>query len=167
MAHSFIGRFNEELYSLKVGSEPHVFTAHKSVLSLSPVFARMTNSSFSESITKEIVLPEDDADSFGRILEHLYGNNDATFDLGRLHDLDYAATLADMYGLAEKYLLPDIQNHILRILKYLNDVDRDEKMFFYIAHLILQKIQDEDKIVEPYFAEQATEQLDRILTVEV
>lgn len=83
---------------------------------MSPVLACMTTSSFSEGLAKQITLPEDDADNFGRIIEHLYGNNDAAFTVDLL-DLNGAEKLADMYGLAEKYQLPAFQDLIIRKLK--------------------------------------------------
>lgn len=83
---------------------------------MSPVLACMTTSSFSEGVSKQITLPESDADSFGRIIEHLYCNNDAAFAVDLL-DLDRAEKLADMYGLAEKYQLPGLQKLVIHKLK--------------------------------------------------
>lgn len=60
---------------------------------MSPVLACMTTGSFFEGISKQIALPEDDVDNFRRIIEHLYGNNDAAFDVDLL-DLDGAEKLA-------------------------------------------------------------------------
>ena len=114
----------------------------------------MTNASFSEGITKEIALPEDDADSFGRIIEHLYGNNDAAFDINLL-DLEGAEKLADMYGLAEKYQLPDFQDRVIRKLKQMDVLRENRTTFFHIARKICEHTRESDKIFEPYFAEQA------------
>lgn len=166
MAHLFIRRFNDDIYTLRVGPTQHRFTVHKDILNLSPVLACMTNGSFSESMTKEIVLPEDDADSFGRILEHLYGNNDAAFDIDLL-DFEGAEKLADMYGLAEKYQLPDFQIRIIRKLKQL-DVRREDRMaFFHIACKIWENTPDSDDIFGPYFAEQAAVHLKSMTDEEV
>lgn len=166
MAHLFLRRFNDDLYSLIVGSAQHVFTIHKSTLSLSPVLACMTSDSFSEGVTREIVLPEDDADSFGRILEHLYGNNDVAFDVDLL-DFDGAEKLADMYGLAEKYQLPDVQDRVIQKLKQL-DVLRENRMtFFKIAHQIFQSTRDTDAIFQSYFATQAAIHLKSMLKEEL
>lgn len=150
----YIRRFNEDIYTLKVGSTQHVFTVHKNVLNLSPVLACMTSGSFSESVTKEIVLPEDDADSFGRIVEHLYGNNDAAFEINLL-DVEGAEKLADMYGLAEKYQLPNFQDRVIRKLKQLDVLREDRMTFFHIACKICENTRDSDDIFETYFEEQA------------
>lgn len=75
----------------------------------------MAASSFSEGVSKQITLPEDDADSFGRIIKHLYGNNDAAFAVDLLV-LYGAEKLAEMYCLAEKYQLPGLQELVIRKL---------------------------------------------------
>lgn len=166
MAHLLTRRFNNDIYTLRVGPTKHVFTVHKNILSLSRVLECMTNGSFSESMTKEIVLPEDDADSFGRIIEHLYGNNDAAFDIN-LFDVEGAEKLADMYGLAEKYQLPDFQGRIIQKLKQLDVLREDRIAFFHLARKICENTRDLDDIFEPYFAEQAAIHLKCMLKEEV
>lgn len=151
-------RFNDDIFTLKVGSAEQVFMVHKSILRLSPVLACMTTSSFSEGIAKEIALPEDDEDSFGRILEHLYGNNDAAFDI-QLQGLDGAEKLADVYGLAEKYQLPDVQDRVIQKLKQLDVLKQNRKLFFRIARQICQTTRDSDTVFDSYFAQQAAEHL--------
>lgn len=127
---------------------------HRSILRLSPVLACMTTSSFSEGITKEIAFPEDDADGFGRILEHLYGNNDAAFDVCEL-GFDGAEKLADVYGLAEKYQLPNVQDRVIRELKQLDELKLNQKLFFRIARQICQVTRESDANFDSYFAQQA------------
>lgn len=126
----------------------------------------MTSSSFSESVTKEIVLPEDDADSVGRILEHLYGNNDAAFDIN-LVDFENAEKLADMYGLAEKYQLSDFQDRVIRKLKQLDVLREDRMAFFHIARKIWENTRDSDDIFGSYFAKQAAVHLKSMTEEEV
>lgn len=126
----------------------------------------MTNGSFSESVTKEIVLPEDDADSFGRIIEHLYGNNDAAFEIN-LPDLEGAEKLADMYGLAEKYQLRGLQSRIVQKLKQLDLLKEDCMTFFHIAQKICENTRDSDKIFERYFADQAVKHLKSVSEDEI
>ena len=154
MANLFIRRFNDDIYTLRVGSTQHRFIVHKDILNLSRVLSCMTNGSFSESVKKEIVLPEDDADSVGRILEHLYGNNDAAFDINLL-DFEGAEKLADMYGLADKYQLPDFQERVIRKLKQLDVLREDRMAFFHIARKIWENTRESDDIFGSYFAEQA------------
>lgn len=111
----------------------------------------MTSSSFLEGVTKEIALPEDDADSFGRIIEHLYGNNDAALDV----DSDEAEKLADLYGLAEKYQLPGFKYLVIQKLKQLDLLKESRMTFFNIAHQICQVTRESDEIFGAYFAYQA------------
>lgn len=121
---------------------------------MSPVLACMTTSSFSEGVSKEIALPEDDVDSFGRIIEHLYGNNDAAFNVDLL-ELDGAEKLADMYGLAEKYQLPGFQDLVIRKLKQIDLLKEDRITFFHVARQISQLTRESDKIFMTYFLDQA------------
>ena len=114
----------------------------------------MTTSFFSEGIKKEIALPEDDSDSFGRMIEHLYGNNDAALNVDLL-DSDGAEKLADVYGLAEKYQLPGLKNLIIQELKQLDLLKENRVVFFHIAHKICQFTRESDEIFVPYFAHQA------------
>lgn len=153
-----IRRFNDDIFTLKVGLAEQVFKVHKNLLRLSPVLACMTTGFFSEGINKEIALPEDDADSFGRIIEHLYGNNDATFDVDSL-DLDGAEKLADMYGLAEKYQLPDFQDLVIQKLKQLDLLKEDRMTFFHIARQICQLTRESDEIFGAYFTHQAAKHI--------
>lgn len=54
------------------------------------------------------------------------------FDVDFL-DLDGAEKLADMYGLAEKYQLPDFQDLVIQKLKQLDLLKEDRMTFFHIA----------------------------------
>lgn len=125
---------------------------------MSPVLACMTTSSFSEGVSKQITLPEDDADHFGRIIEHLYGNNDAAFDDFNLllDSEDGAEKLADMYGLAEKYQLPAFQDHVIRKLKQLDLLRENHMAFFRIVRQISQLTRESDNIFMRYFVDQAS-----------
>ena len=165
-AHLLHRRFNGDIYTLRVGSTQHAFIIHKNILNRSRVFACMTSGAFSESMTKEIVLPEDDADSFGRLVEHLYGNNDAAFDI-KLPDCETAEKLADMYALAEKYQLPDFQDLIIQKLKQLDVLREGSMIFFHIVRKISENTRDLDDIFGPYFARQAAIHLESMSKEEV
>jgi hypothetical protein len=121
----------------------------------------MTNGSFSESVTRQIVLPEDDADHFGRILEHLYGHNDAAFDVG-IFDIKDAEKLAEMYGLAEKYQIPEFQQQVIYKLEQVTKLKENRMDFFQIAYQICQSTRDTDEIFEAYFATEAARHLKAI-----
>ena len=126
----------------------------------------MTSGSFLESRTKEIVLPEDDADNFGRIVEHLYGNNVAALEMNNLRDFEWAKKLAELYGLAEKYQLPDFQDGVIQKLKQLDMLKKDRMAFFHIASKICESTRDLDQIFDPYFAEQAAIHLESMSSEE-
>lgn len=121
---------------------------------MSPVLACMTTSSFSEGLAKQITLPEDDADNFGRIIEHLYGNNDAAFTVDLLN-LNGAEKLADMYGLAEKYQLPAFKDLVIRKLKQTNFLKENRIAFFRIMRQITLLVRESDYIFKNYLVEQA------------
>lgn len=154
MTHSFTRRFNDDIFTIKVGWAKNVFKVHKNVLNLSPVLACMTTSFFSEGITKEIALPEDDSDSFGRVIEHLYGNNDAALNVDLL-DSDGTEKLADLYGLAEKYQLPGLKHLVVQKLEQLDSLKVNRMTFFHMAHKICQSTRESDEIFVPYFTHQA------------
>lgn len=114
----------------------------------------MTHGSFSESITRQIVLPEDNADSFGPILEYLYGHNDAALDVGLL-DFEDALKLADMYALAEKYQLPDFQKGVIQKLEQVAELKESGISFFHVASKLCQSTRDKDEIFQVYFTKEA------------
>lgn len=142
----------------------------------------MTKGFFRESVTKEIVLPEDDPDSFGRMIEHLYDNNEGAFS--NLLDVDDGAEkvvddgaeelvddgaekLADMYGLAGKYQLPDFQYYIVQKLGQLDVLRRDKMKFFRLARQIWENTRESDDIFERYFERQSTTHLKSMSEEEV
>lgn len=118
----------------------------------------MADASSSAGRKNEITLPDDDADSFGRIIEHLYGNNNAAFEINLL-DLEGAEKLADMYVLAEQYQLRDFQDRVIRKLKQMDVLREDRMTFFHTASKICENTRESDNIFEPYFAEQAATHL--------
>ena len=115
----------------------------------------MTTSSFSEGIRKEIVLPEDDEDTFGRVVEHLYGNDDVAFDVCDLSETESADKLADMYALAEKYGLTDLKVRIIEEFRQSELLCKSAIAFFETARQIWQNTAESDQIFQAYFAEQA------------
>lgn len=160
--------YTTELYTLKVGPSQYTFNVHKSVLCLSPVLACMCQPNFLEGVTKEIVLPEDDPDSIGRIIHHLYGNSRAVFSFDSM-GLAAADRLADMYSLAEKYQLPKLKTAIISTLKE-TSLKNDRVAFFEIASQICCMTNEKDSDFHAYFESQALlhlpylvgEQLDKV-----
>lgn len=116
----------------------------------------MTKSSFSEGITKQINLPEDDADQFGRLIKYLYGNHLDAFNFDLSENSVQVHKLADMYALAEKYQLPDMQIDITHILEMMHI---DWSTFFQTACHICQHTRDSDEIFRNYFTREAAKHL--------
>lgn len=140
---------------------------HGLILRRSPVLACMTTSSFSEGIRKEIVLPEDDEDTFGRILEHLYDNDERAFDVTFHSPRRFADKLATMYAMAEKYELTGLKVRIVKELEECEPLIIDPNFFFETARQIWQNISDSDQIFQAYFREQALVHLKDIRVEEV
>lgn len=129
---------------------------YKHILDVSPVLACMTSGSFAESVTKEIVLPDDDVDCFGRLLEHLYGKDDAAFDFDLSADKEGPETMATVYELAEKYQLSNLKNHIQKMLGSKSFAPLD---FFHCTYEISQKISDSDDTFDSFFKKIAPSRL--------
>ena len=68
-------RFSSSVFSISVGPHNEPFFAHESVLSQSPVLGRMCIGDFKESKQKHIDLPEDNATTFGKVLDYLYSGD--------------------------------------------------------------------------------------------
>lgn len=132
---------------------------HQQILAQSPVLVCMTKSSFSEGVTKKINLPEDNADQFGRLIKYLYGNHEDALDFDSFKDSIKVDKLADLYALAEKYQLPDMQVDITEMLETLRLLSISWTTFFQTAHRICQSTRDSDEIFGKYFTRQAAKHL--------
>ncbi|KAI9721515.1 MAG: hypothetical protein M1812_002277 [Candelaria pacifica] len=76
-------RFVSVIFTIHVGPECTVMTAHESVLSQSPVLRCMCTGSFIENHTKILNLSDDDPEIFALLLEYLYSG---TYDPKRSGD---------------------------------------------------------------------------------
>lgn len=165
MPYRIVRRLDEDIFQLKVGSTQQVFIVHQQILAKSPVLARMTTSGFSESITREINLPEDDEDIFGRVVEFLYDNEREAFNFSPLDELGSAEKLAKMYLLADKYDLIDLQKSITAEIKKIKLWKKDPLAFFDTAYLITQNCQDFYRIFHSFYVIRAVKLL-KIITPE-
>ena len=138
---------------------------HQHVLDQSPVFARMTAGGFSQSITKEILLPEEDEDTFGRVIEIFYGNHDIAFDFDSYDDSGAIVKLVDMFVVADKYQLSDLQAKIVNKIEAAQLLKENGMTFFNTASQLFNIIRDSNKIFREYFMRQAKIYL-RLLTRE-
>lgn len=119
----------------------------------------MTAGGFSESITKEIILPDDDEGLIGRIIELLYGNDDNAFFFGSDPQTEIVEKLAGMYVLGDKYQLPEIQQSICRQLSANELMASNGLHFFDTAFGIIQNIQESDETFCCYYKWQARQHL--------
>lgn len=137
------------------------------MLAQSPVLARMTNSGFSESITKEIILPEDDEDAFGRIIELLYGNFYEAYNFRRYDESTSVQKLADMFVLADKYDLRGLQGGIVNELEDSKLLNENRAEFFSTAYRIAQDSQDSYRYFLQFFVDKAAVHLKSITAQEI
>lgn len=138
---------------------------HQRILAKSPVLARMTTSGFSESITKEIILPEDEEDMIGRIIEFLYGNQDDPFDFSKFNESDSIKKLTDMFTLTDKYELFNIQGHIIVKLEEAELLKNNKMTFFNTTYRITQNSHDSHGHFYSFFTKRVAAHL-RSLTTE-
>ena len=122
----------------------------------------MTNGGFSESITKEIILPEDDEDAFGRIIELLYGNENNAYDFSPLDEAGSVKKLADMFVLADKYDLFNIQNRVMTKLEEVKLLKENRMAFFNMAYQITQASSDSYENFLAFFRREAPKHLESL-----
>lgn len=117
----------------------------------------MIHGGFAESISKEISLPEDDEDAFGRIIEYLYGDHQNAFLFSGLDHSETLKKLATIYIVADKYNLAAIQKVVISALEKVSKADMTA--FFKTGCHISQNVQPSDKIFSTYFEKKAREHL--------
>jgi len=159
-------RYGQDMYTIIVGPGHHKFVAHRSILEKSPVLGCMCSGRFIESERKTIILPEDNADTFGRLLEHLYGCNDAAFDI-KLEGEEAGEKLADLYVFGEKYELPDLRSLVVQNLKKQDFLKKDCVAFFRISFRVLQDVRESDEEFKPFFISQTKLHLKQMTGIEM
>ena len=153
MTYIISRRFNGEIYRLRVGFSEQIFQIHQRILEESPVLKRMIHGGFAESISKDILLPDDDEDAFGRIIEYLYGDSINAFVFRGLDDSETLKKLAGIYILADKYQLALVQEVVISALEKVSKVDMIA--FFKTGCHIYQNIRDSDTLFSTYFKREA------------
>ncbi|KAI9788479.1 MAG: hypothetical protein M1835_002259 [Candelina submexicana] len=122
-------RFLSPIFSVLVGSDKIMMTAHKEVLCQSPVLRCMCTGPFVESSAKTLILSEDDPALIGVLLEYLYsGTYDPQHsdlltttttttttnnDNNNAKSSDRMEEATELYLLADKYALPHLQHLIV------------------------------------------------------
>lgn len=123
----------------------------------------MCNGPFAESTDEEIVLPEDDPDSFGRALVALYGNPSRAFSDIKHLPMGSEQKLVDMYALADKYELCSVKEEVVNCLKQSAELatgsPSNALLFFNITSKILNYMLDSDELFLHYFEEEAPQHL--------
>lgn len=143
-------RFNSSIFTIVAGDTGHVFAAHETVLSQSPVLARFCKSQFREATDKKIVLPDESVQSVGRLLEYLYSGDYACG--GCEKPFDEALELAGMYIIADKYNLERLKVITMNKLIAFTDFPTERMEFFQLADLVYKHVPDSDRRFRDYFA---------------
>ena len=154
-------RFSGNIFTIIVGGGGRRFKAHDTILSESPVFKAMCAGPFRESEIRLIELPDDDPLSFAILLETFYrccGSQEAFKQL--CHDIvpddeHRPARLADVYIMADKYQVPQVQPFIVDLLKDLDLLTNNPLTFFTIAQTIYRNVPSVQGPFPVYFRETA------------
>jgi hypothetical protein len=105
--------FRSDLITIYVGPSKQKYTAHKDVLTSIDFFAGCL-SSFKESETKEITLPEDRPEVFEKLLEYIYHERIRTEPVeDDSITISYIMLLLNVYADADKYCMEACQNHLM------------------------------------------------------
>ncbi len=73
--------FDSQIFTLIVGREEKVYTAHATYLCQSPVFENICYGHFQESQTFEIRLPEDEPQAIRALIQYFYTGRSSTMAL--------------------------------------------------------------------------------------
>jgi len=118
------------------------------VLSQSPVLARMLAEKPQANAERELNLPEDAVEEFGKVLMYLYSKE---FPIKNAKDLESTSSeLANMYLVAHKYELDGLKKLTLKKLEdTIGPVDHPER-FLTIAQTISSAIAPSDPILHDF-----------------
>ncbi|KAI9707787.1 MAG: hypothetical protein M1836_000749 [Candelina mexicana] len=151
-----------EQYTLIVGANPSPHFVHKAILCQSPVFAKLCDSNFKEFKDKRIVLPDDDDQTFGRILSYLYSHVYTPPAEVTTDSISLALELADTYIMADKYGLSNLKALIVENFRTPEVWDatglsifENPVPFFMASERIYHNVPDNDTIFRAYFKEVA------------
>ncbi|KAL8964032.1 MAG: hypothetical protein Q9183_004759 [Haloplaca sp. 2 TL-2023] len=172
--HNFTARIDERLsafesrsFNITVGAGQRIFTAHEAFLCQSPVFERMIHVPFKESASRHIILPEDDPAVIAIIIQYLYAGNfwpsehalatecseelsqDASAEFDKI--ASSIRVLGEVYLMAEKYQLPDLQRQTVGKLSQLVDVKTRPIEFLNNAKRVYTGIPDTDTIYRQFY----------------
>ncbi|KAL9117579.1 MAG: hypothetical protein Q9187_005883 [Circinaria calcarea] len=151
-------RFKSRIFTVTVGANNQTFNVHESVLSKSPVLARMCSGGFQESVSCAIQLLEDQPEIFGYVLEFLYMRSDGLFTEG--HDgSELAKKLADIYVMAEKYQIDSLKQTVIEMLSSIPELQQKPILFFRLARKIYQWLPDSDLNFRRFYRQHAASTL--------
>ncbi|MCJ1229550.1 hypothetical protein MMC12_006217 [Toensbergia leucococca] len=147
--------FKSKSFIVSVGPQKEEYTVHESHLSKSPVFAKMCSGPFKESAEASIRLPEDDADSFGRVISYLYTKD---YETSSSSDGTAMSVLGDelagVYILAEKYDFCELKEATTDKIR-VAFIGAPPSALFDIAHTICENTSEEDAVFKAYFRAEA------------
>ncbi|KAL9119417.1 MAG: hypothetical protein Q9187_004029, partial [Circinaria calcarea] len=151
-------RFKSRIFTVTVGTNNQTFNVHESVLSKSPVLARMCSGGFQESVSCAIQLPEDQPEIFGYVLEFLYMRSDGLFMEG-YDGSELAKELADIYVMAEKYQIDSLKQTVIEMLSSIPELQQKPILFFRLARKIYQWLPDSDLNFRRFYRQHAASTL--------
>jgi len=105
--------YTSPIFTILVGQEEDVVSAHEDVLCRSPVLKRMRRGPFSESIQKTIKVPDETREEFAVLLEFLYTGSVVLMSLEDPDDPSHLELMSRAYIIADKYGLPELQAKIV------------------------------------------------------
>ncbi|KAL8980184.1 MAG: hypothetical protein Q9205_004658 [Flavoplaca limonia] len=145
--------FDSQIFTLIVGREEKVYTAHATYLCQSPVFEKICYGHFQESQTFEIRLPEDEPQAIRALIQYLYTGrflDYGTIESGR-GPAGAATQLADLLIMADKYQLHDLQILVAKNLDAIIDVEERPIDFLWIMQATYASVTELDKSRRKHF----------------
>jgi hypothetical protein len=107
-------RFDGQVFTLSVGSNKKMLSAHENAISQSPALKAFCSPHFKEGATKHIDLPDDDEETFEQLLRYLYtGAFKGTEEPIESELWSWAA----LYILADKYSVLELKRDIIIALE--------------------------------------------------
>ncbi|KAL8689709.1 MAG: hypothetical protein Q9218_004672 [Villophora microphyllina] len=155
--------YHSEIFTIIVGPEEKRFKVHAAHLSQSPVFGSMCNGQFREGQNRQIDLPEDDHEIFEVVVQYLYSGDFCGFEPVASESEEYqdeeadnladklADNLADVYLMAEKYQLEDLQSLAVRKLDRHTDPRERPIAFLLTAQKVYNGIPNSDTAFRGFF----------------
>ncbi|KAL8702921.1 MAG: hypothetical protein Q9201_003901 [Fulgogasparrea decipioides] len=160
--HRYGKRLKSVQFTIFVGPSKESFSVHESVLSTSPVLARMCSDSLKNGGNPELNLPDDNPDEIGLLLEFLYGHeneslsDDADFVRASVENRNKASDeLCRIHLVGEKYELVELKECVAEKFKNVTDLVKHPLQFLDVAKRMYSQIADSDTTYPEFFIKTA------------